>query len=116
LKTNDPASPVVPVLVEANIQNLVTVTPSSLNFKNVKAGEEKTLNLIVRGTKAFTIKSIDGLDSDLTVDLPANPQPVHTLKFKFQSTKVGDFKRQLQINTDLQASSVPVTVEGKVIP
>ncbi len=39
LKTNDPASPLVPILVEANIQASLSVAPNPVNLGNLKVGE-----------------------------------------------------------------------------
>jgi hypothetical protein len=115
LETNDPASQKVPVLVEANVQAALTVTPGSLSFKDVKAGEERSLLLRIKGNKAFTVKALDGLGDGLTAELPSGSSPVHSIKFRFQSTTVGPFKKQVQIKTDLQEAPVTVTVEGNVV-
>ena len=116
LETNDPASQRVPVLVEANVQAALTVTPSGLSFKDVKAGEERSQLLRMKGNKPFTVKAIDGLGDGLTAELPAGSSPVQSIKFKFQSTAGGAFKKQVQIKTDLQEAPVTVTVEGNVVP
>jgi hypothetical protein len=117
LKTNDPASPVVPVLVEANVQASLTIAPGTVVFGSVKVGETVTRRLQIRGNKEFRIQSVAGLGDDVTVDLPATPAPVQVITLKYQPRQAGELRRQLTIQTDLtdQASGT-VAVEGSAVP
>jgi hypothetical protein len=117
LKTNDPVSPLVPVLVEANVQAALTVAPSSLR-RTVRAGEEQTVSVIVRGNKAFRVLSVDGQGDGITLDTPppVAASPSHRLTFHLRGTAAGTFRRTLQIRTDLQPTPVTVTVEMNVAP
>src|SRR5262245_32437633 len=49
LKTNDPASPLVPVLVEATIQAPLSVSPTTLSLGNLKVGAPVTQRVMVKG-------------------------------------------------------------------
>src|SRR6266851_909295 len=51
LKTNDPASPLLPILVEANIQASVSVVPNVWRTPSLKVGESVTKLVVVRATK-----------------------------------------------------------------
>ena len=55
LKTNDPMTPVLTLLVEGNVQATLTVAPSVANLGKTKVGEIKTLKVQVRalGRSAF---------------------------------------------------------------
>jgi hypothetical protein len=118
LKTNDPASPLVPVLVEANIQAALMVTPSTLNLGTVKVGDTVTKKVIVRGIQPFKIMGLDNLGDAFTVDeVPANPQAQQILTVKYQAKAPGDLHEQLKIRTDLpQEAAVTLKVEGTVVP
>jgi hypothetical protein len=117
LKTNDPASPLVPILVEANIQASVSVAPPIVGMGNLKVGESKTMLVVVRATKPFRIVAIEGQGDGVVVELPTAAAPVQVLKVKFQPVKPGELRRQLQIKTDLdQESAASVTIEGSVEP
>jgi hypothetical protein len=117
LKTNDPASPLVPVLVEANVQSAVTVSPTALNLGGVKVNEGLTRRVVVRGSKPFKVLGVDGLGDGITLGAEPGPAaPVQTVTFKCQFTKAGDFKRELKIKTDLQEAPLVVTIEGSVAP
>lgn len=118
LKTNDPASPLVSVLVEANIQAPLMVTPSTLNLGTVRVGDMVTKKVIVRGSQAFRITGLDNVgDSFKVEDLPAQPQAQQILTVKYQAKSPGDFHEQLKIKTDLpQDAAVTLKVEGTVVP
>lgn len=118
LKTNDPASPLLPVLVEGMVQSNLTVDPATLNLGTVKVGETLTKRVVVRGNKPFRVKSVEGLGEDIKLDPPpsAAPAPVQVVSFKFVFRKAGDFKHEVRIKTDLQDAPVVVTIEGGAAP
>lgn len=113
LKTNDPASPLVPLLVEANVQTAVSLSASSFNLGTVKVGEAVTRRVQVKGNKPFKILSVEGVGEGVeAVDLSANTGDRQTVTFKCQFSKNGEFKRELRIKTDLQETPLVVTIEG----
>lgn len=118
LKTNDPASPLVPILVEANIQASLSVAPNVVRLGNLKVGESVTKLVVVRASKPFHVSTVEGQgDGVQIVDLPAAANNVQLLKVRFQPVKPGDVRRQLRIKTDLeQESSAAVMIEGTVEP
>jgi hypothetical protein len=117
LKTNDPASPLVAVLVEANIQSALTVSPSILSLGSFKLGEALTRRVLVKGSKPFRVLSVEGAVDGLTTDpLPANAAAVQIITFKCHPDKAGDFKRELKIKTDLQDTPVTVNIDGTAAP
>jgi len=118
LKTNDPNASMVPLLLEANVQSALTVSPTVLNLGSVKAGEPLTRRVVVRGAKPFHILQVDGQDKSVTLGTPlasANVT-VQTVTFRCLFETAGDFKKELQIKTDLQDTPVTVTLEGTVAP
>ncbi len=118
LKTNDPASPLVPVLVEANVQSAVTVAPPVLALGAVEVGKPLTRRVVVRGSRPFRVLGVDGTGGGITLE--GNPAgtaaPVQIVTFKCQFDQAGDFKRELKIRTDLQDVPVSVTIEGTATP
>jgi hypothetical protein len=117
LKTNDPAGPLVPILVEANIQASLNVAPPVVRLGNLKVGESVTKLVIVGASKPFHISTVEGQGDGVQVDLPAASTQTQVLKVKFHPTKVGEVHRQLQIKTDLgQESTASVMLEGTVEP
>lgn len=116
LKTNDPATPQVPIAMEAVVQAPLTVSPEVLAGISLKVGEGQTRRVVVRGNRPFRILSVDGLGEGVTVvnPLPSAAATVQIVTFKYQPTEAGEFKRQLQIKTDLQDEAVTVKVDGTV--
>jgi hypothetical protein len=120
LRTNDAASPLLPVLVEAMVQSSVTVSPPAHNLGAVKVGETVMRRVVVRGSgnKPFRVLGVEGLGDGIQLDAQpsATPAPVQVLTFKCVPTKPGDFKRELKIKTDLQDAPVVVTLDGSATP
>jgi hypothetical protein len=117
LKTNDPASPLVPILVEANIQASISVAPNPVRLQPMKVGEAVTKLVVVRATRPFRILAVEGQEDGVAVDLPTAAAQVQVLKLKFQPVKPGDVRRQLRIKTDLDQEGIgSVTLEGTVEP
>jgi hypothetical protein len=118
LKTNDPATPLVPILVEATVQASLAVAPNPLQLGALKMGESITKLVIVRGTgKPFRVTAVEGQGDGVTAELPEGSATVRYLKIKCQPTKVGDIRKQLVIKTDLeQEGPLSLSVEGIVEP
>jgi hypothetical protein len=118
LKTNDPASPLLPVLIEGAVQSSITVAPSAVSLGSVKIGETLTRRVVVRGNRPFRILQVEGLSAGITVDPPPNAAAgqVQVVTFKCQLTQAGPFKCEAKIKTDLQDAPVTVTIDGSAAP
>jgi hypothetical protein len=115
LKTNDRASPLVPILVEANIQASLNVAPPIVHVQPLRVGESVTKLVIVKASKPFHISAVEGQGDGVVVELPASAAQVQVLKVRFQPAKPGEVRRQLRIKTDLEReSAASVTIEGTV--
>jgi hypothetical protein len=114
LKTNDPASPLVPVLIEANVQSALTVTPKVLSLGTVKTDAALTRRVVVRGNKAFHVTGVEGTGSgiEMGAELTSKDAEVQFVTFKCQFDTPGPFKRELKIKTSLQDAPEVVTIEG----
>lgn len=114
LKTNDPASPLVPVLVEANVQSSVTVTPSLLALGAVKTDTPLIRRVVVRGNRPFRITGVDGLGTgiDLGAPLSEKDEAIQFVTFKCQFGAAGSFQRELKVRTTIQEDPVTVVIEG----
>ncbi len=113
LKTNDPASPLVPVHVEAVIQAPLSVKPSYLRFDDIKVGEVMTRRVNVLGSKPFKIVAIDGLGEGVQAEIPTTTASVQTITITWQPTKPGESKRQIQVRTNHAGQSpLTITLEG----
>jgi hypothetical protein len=116
LKTNDPASPLVPVLVEAMIQAPLTVKPGLLKLGSPRVGETITQRVNVIGGKPFRVVAIEGLGDGIQAELPTTAAPVQTITFVYRPVQAGALRRQFQIKTDLPGQGpVTVTIEADAV-
>jgi hypothetical protein len=115
LKTSDKDSPLLPVLVEGNVQASFSVSPSLVRL-SAAVNETRSANVAVRGPKAFKILSVEGLGEGVTLvnELPDEKSETHRLTLRVKKSEAGDFRRKLQITIDGQKAPLIVTVEGSV--
>jgi hypothetical protein len=114
LKTNDPGSPLVPVLIEANVQTALSVVPATLSLGNVKTDTALTRRVVVRGNRPFRIEKVEGIGSgiELGAELSKTDAEVQFVTLKCSFDKAGPFKRELKIKTTLQDAPGIVTIDG----
>jgi len=114
LKTNDPNSPQVPVLIESNILSPVTVTPSPLALGPVKVDTPLIRRVVVRGQQPFRILGVDGVGQGVELEgaLGTNMAPIQFVTLKCQFNEAGPIKRELKIRTTAQQAPMTFTVEG----
>jgi hypothetical protein len=117
LKTNEPGgSQFLTVVVEANVQATLSVSPSEVKLGRLKIGSETTQKVQVRGQRPFRILKVDGVDDVVSAVLPAGSAANHVLVLRCQPKQPGDLRRQLVIHTDMDQSVVTVNLEAKVEP
>lgn len=107
LNTNDPASPHLPVTVDATIEAPLAVVPGAVPFGTVKVGQTESKKVIIRAGKPFQVTAVEGMGDGVSVVLPGaanNPQVV-TLTWK--PTQTGELKKTLTFKTSLD---IPATV------
>lgn len=118
LKTNDPASPSVPLFVTAVVEAPLTVSPDRWDVAGSKAGTEVSRRFQLRTSsgKEFRVLGVEGLDPDFSLgtELPTTAKAVHILLIKFKPAQAGEVKRELRIKTDLQEKPIVVTIDGTV--
>ena len=114
LITNDKPEQRIPVSVVANIQSAVTVTPSIINFGQVRAGEtlSKSSAVRVRSSTPFSLTKLTASQGDLKPFSEGDLQPLeektgplldHALNLTFKApTTTGPFHAIVKIETDLK--------------
>jgi hypothetical protein len=113
LKTNDPASDVMTVVVDGNIQAALRAAPSLVNLGAIKVNQARTFKVQVLGNKPFRITEVKTDGKDITAELPQAAMTVHTLTLTCTAANAGELKRQITIITDLEKNaSVTVTIQG----
>ena len=104
LPTNDPATPLIAVHIEADVQSALAVTPSVLRLGQIQVGDTLTRKVVVRGQKPFRILGVDGLGDGITLgnEFSTTAALTQVIAFKCQIGKAGELRKQLQIRTDHQ--------------
>ncbi|HEU5115291.1 MAG TPA: DUF1573 domain-containing protein, partial [Isosphaeraceae bacterium] len=104
--TNDPESPVIPVLVNAEIRGALTTSPTMLALGRASSAGGVSGRFLIRGTQPFAISKIEGAGDGFEVqtDEPSARKPIHVVTVTFQlseSSARGDLRRTFQVVTDL---------------
>lgn len=85
----DDANPHVPMLVTARVEADITVATPDVSMGTVVPGNDKTVNVVIRGKKAFSIDKVE-CESDrelFKVRLPTTPRKVHIIPLTFMPPK-----------------------------
>jgi hypothetical protein len=115
LKTNHPATDVMTVVVDGNIQAALRAAPSLVNLNAIKVNQARTFKVQVLGNRPFKITDFKTDGKDITVELPKDALVIHTLTMTCTAATVGELKRQVTFITDLDKNaSVTVTIQGTV--
>ncbi len=116
LKTNDPAAPVLTFNVIGNVQAGLSVSPSPIVVRDLKAGETQTKKVFVRGSRPFRVVGVDGQGDGITVDIPNRQDTTLVLTVHIAPTKTGELHKKLMIRTDLDSEQTPLVIEATIEP
>ena len=100
LKTNDVNFKTVPLLVEAKVESDITITPEIVSLGMMVPGQEKTVNVVMRGKKPFEIEKIECESDDeaFKIRMPKAAQPMHVLPLTIvPPDKPGDYSEQFTV-------------------
>jgi hypothetical protein len=100
--TNNPVSPKIRIPLTVEIESSLSVSPSTVYLGQVKAGQEVERKVIVRGSKAFRITKLDGIDEQISVkESNAESKAVHVLTVQLRADKAGEINRTIRVFTDI---------------
>lgn len=119
LVTDDAKDPQVPLLVFGAVEADVTLTPDVLTFGTLSPGQTKTMNLVIRAKKPFTIQKIEREKGDdaFRVKLPEDAKPVHVLPITLVTpTEPGAFDEVFSINIAGRSEAITFRAQGKIVP
>jgi Protein of unknown function (DUF1573) len=119
LVTSDAGNPYIPVLIDGKAENEYSVSPDLVDFGTMAPGVKKTMNVIVRGRKPFTIDKIESEKSAGTfeVALPAQARPIHVLPLTMIApSEAGALTEEFTITINGSSQPVIFKAHGKVAP
>jgi hypothetical protein len=119
LVTDDTGNPYIPVIVEGRVDAEYSVNPELVSFGNLNPGERKTVNIVVRGKKPFSIERIESEKSSgvFEVRLPKESRAVHVVPLTLIApSEMGTLSEEFTVT--IGGNSEPVTFKalGKIGP
>jgi hypothetical protein len=109
----------IPVMVEARVIPEITVTPSTLFLGVLKPGERVSNNIVVRGKRPFTIKSIQSDQEGVEFGSIAGKEakPIHVVPLTIVAgAEAGALVHRVTIETDLSTESPQLNSYAVVQP
>lgn len=113
--TNDRSNPYVPLMVEGVIVPDISVTPSLVNFRRVRAGSSVSRQLVIKGKREFAIESVncDGMADCFDARPQAGKRRVHRVPIQFNAPQdPGQFEDELIITIAGRSEPVRLPVRG----
>lgn len=113
LVTDDANNPYVPLLVEGDVVPDIIVNPGVVSLGMLTPGQQKTMNVVVRGKKPFRIERVE-CESDLNafqVRIPQDEKTVHVLPLTI-STPDGSGTLVEEFTITIDGRDEPVTFKA----
>ena len=105
LITNDRETPSFTIQVLAQVQGALTASPRVLTLGSAVPGLGAEGRYLVRSTKPFVVKSVEGVGDGFVVKADNDSaKPVHVLTVSYQSDKPtthGEIRKSFRVHTDL---------------
>lgn len=115
--TDDVSSPQVPLLVEANIEADVTITPAIVSLGVLKPGEAKQFNVVIKGRQPIQIDKIE-CESEtgiFKVRLPQSAAQVHVLPMTITAPdKPGVIQEEFTVTVNGRPQTISFKAMGKI--
>ncbi|MEQ9066013.1 MAG: DUF1573 domain-containing protein [Gimesia chilikensis] len=117
LKTNDVNFTTVPLLVEARVESDITITPEVVSLGMMVPGQEKTVNVVMRGKKPFEITKIEFESNDeaYKIRIPKAAQPIHVLPLTIvPPDKPGEYSEEFTVTIDGRSEPITFKAFGRI--
>ena len=112
LHTSDGKTSTVPVLVEAKVEPDIVVTPAQVQLGMLQPGQEKTVNVVIRGKKPFLIDEVICQSADcFAVRLGEQARPVHVVPLTVKTPASGGSLAET-FEVKVQGREEPITFEA----
>jgi hypothetical protein len=113
----DDVNPHVPMLVTARVEADITVATPDVSMGTVFPGSEKTVNVVIRGKKPFSIDKVE-CESErelFKVRLPEAPKTVHIIPLTFSPPKApGPFSETFTVTIAGRSEPVIFKAHGTI--
>lgn len=101
VKTNVAGMEKFRIPVTVNVTMPISMSPESVNIKDLAVGTEAEQKVILNGTKAFRILQVKGVDDVVSVKAGSEEaRPTHILTISIKPKKTGGIDKLLEVETD----------------
>ena len=118
LVTDDEANPFVPLLVEANVEPDIVVTPGIVSLRSLAPGQQVRAQVVIRGKAPFEVEKIESVNGvpGFQARRPQLAKPVHVVPFSLtaQST-AGRFEEEFKVWIVGRPEPVTFKATGEVV-
>ena len=105
LISNDPETPSIPIMVSAWVRGDLSAAPSVLSLGQIHSSAGAQGRFVIRGSRPFAIRSIDGAGDGFSTSPPdVAQQATHVVTVAYKpedGTTRGDIRRVFRVHTDL---------------
>lgn len=103
LVTSDGESGNISIPLRAEIQSVLSVTPTAWTIGKIKVGTQASKRLIVKGPAPFLITKVSGPDARVECILPGEKKGVHLLDLIFKAgDQIGNIQQTVRVETDME--------------
>ena len=118
LVTDDSGSPNVPLLVEGLVEPDISVVPPLLALRTMRAGEQKTVRVVLRGKRPFEVEKVECTDHPecFQVKLPGDKRKVHVLPLRVTApNEAGDFTDEFTVTVAGRPEPLTFRTTGTIV-
>ena len=116
VQTSNPSMPKLRIPLTVEVQPSIAVSPTGVQFNDVKVGGKAEQKVLVRAEKPFKILEIKGAEDGVKVESKlGEAKTVHILNFTYEPSKPGEMNKTLKIITDGGESEVLIPVRALAI-
>jgi hypothetical protein len=116
LKTNDNRLNEFPVSILGKVEEAISISPKMVDMSMMKMGETTSKKLIIKGSDAFQIVSVNASDDRVEAKFSDAKKKLHIVPISIKSgDQVGPFKATLEIVTDMGGVTKTIAISGDVV-
>lgn len=117
LVTDDESSPNVPLLVEAEVTPDIVVNPSIVSLGTMAPGEQKTVQVVLRGKKPFEVSAVNCVEAKdvFQVRLPTTAAPIQIIPLTVSAPdRLGKLDEEISVTIPGRTDPVKFRAYGRI--
>jgi hypothetical protein len=111
LKTNDPTNRELKFPVTGSVRGTLNYN-GNVTLTNLRVGGESSGTIVLSANRPFRVVGVNGVTPDIEMTAPSESKQVHVLSVKVRPPSLGEYRRTLTFQTDLNNEIAVVNLEG----